>query len=286
MMKKFDIFQTVGPKDFEIIKDTLKINKKNIIGYNKIYLFNEEKKFLFRGINDVEKSLFPFTFEYVENKIENKNRAGWIYAQLVKLYFPYLHKGNDNVLVVDSDVFFTRKINFLNESNKPIFTVSDEYHQPYFDHMFRVHPDFVRAYEKSGISHHMFFNKQLLTEMFEKVEKLHKKPFYEVYLDNLDGKENSPSADYEIYFHFVLNNHKEKYSIREIKWKNVSLLTFKDFRNYMMISLPHYAGTRPNNFVENVKKVEKIRALKSFYNYFFLKFNNLLINIGFIFSRK
>ena len=38
--------------------------------------------------------------------------------------------------------------------------------------MFRVHPDFVRAYEKSGISHHMFFNKQLLTEMFEKVEKL------------------------------------------------------------------------------------------------------------------
>ena len=47
MMKKFDIFQTVGPKDFEIIKDTLKINKKNIIGYNKIYLFNEEKNSYF-----------------------------------------------------------------------------------------------------------------------------------------------------------------------------------------------------------------------------------------------
>jgi Ni,Fe-hydrogenase maturation factor len=249
-------------------------------------LFNEEKKFSFRDINNVEKSIFPFTFEYIENKIENKNRAGWIYAQLVKFYFVYLHEGNDNVLVVDSDVFFTGKINFLEQSNKPIFTVSSEYHQPYFDHMLRVHPDFTRAYEKSGISHHMFFNKKLLTEMFEKVEKFHKKPFYEIYLDALDGKENSPSSEYEMYLNYVLKYHKEKCSIREIKWKNVSLLTFKDFRNYMMISLPHYAGTRPNNFVENVKKVKKIRALKSFYNYFFLKFNNLLINIGFIFSRK
>ena len=92
----------------------------------------------------------------------------------------------------------------------------------------------------------MFFNKKLfLTEMFEKVEKLHKKPFYEVYLDELDGKENSPSADYEIYFHYILKYHKEKYSIREMNWKNVSLLTFKDFKNFRMISLPHYAGTRP-----------------------------------------
>ena len=256
-MNDFDIFQTVGPKDLSIIKDTLKINQKNIVGYNKIYLFNEEKKFSFRGINNVEKLLFPFTFEYIENKIQNKTRAGWIYAQLVKLYFPYLHEGNENVLVVDSDVFFTRKINFLDKSNKPIFTVSDEYHQPYFDHMLRVHPDFVRGHEKSGISHHMLFSRQLLTEMFEKVEDLHNKPFYEVYLDNLDGKENSPSADYEIYFHYVLNNHKEKYSIREINWKNVSLLTFKNFRNYMMISLPHYAGTRPNNFIENIKSLKK-----------------------------
>ncbi len=275
-MIDFDIFQTVGPKDFEIINDTLKINKKNVIGYNQIHLFNENKNFNFKGIKNVEESLFPFTFEYIQNKIENKNRAGWIYAQLVKLYFPYLHEGSENVLVIDSDVFFTKKIKFFDKNNKPIFTVSDEYHRPYFDHMLRVHPDFNRAYEKSGISHHMFFNKQLLTEMFQKVEKLHNKHFYDVYLDELDGKENSPSADYEIYFHYVLNNHKDKYSIREINWKNVSLLTFKDFKNFKMISLPHYAGTRPKNLKSNIKKFEKIRAAKSLYNFFFLKVNNIL----------
>lgn len=42
-MIDFDIFQTVGPKDFEIINDTLKINKKNVIGYKQIHLFNETK---------------------------------------------------------------------------------------------------------------------------------------------------------------------------------------------------------------------------------------------------
>ena len=94
----------------------------------------------------------------------------------------------------------------------------------------------------------MVFNKQLLAEMFEKVEKLHKKPFYEVYLDELDGKENSPSADDEIYFHLVLNNHKDKYSIREMNWKNVSTLTVNDFKKLKMISLPHYAFTRPKKF--------------------------------------
>ena len=60
-----------------------------------------------------------------------------------------------------------------------------------------------------------------------------------------------------------------------MNWKNVSLLTFKDFKNFRMISLP-YAGTRPKNFITNIKKSEKIRAIKSLYNFFFLTANNIL----------
>ena len=44
MMKKFDIFQTVGPKDFEIIKDTLKINKKILLGITKSICLTKKKK--------------------------------------------------------------------------------------------------------------------------------------------------------------------------------------------------------------------------------------------------
>lgn len=40
-MKKFDLFLTVGPNDFSVIKHTLKVNMKNIKGYRNIYLFNE-----------------------------------------------------------------------------------------------------------------------------------------------------------------------------------------------------------------------------------------------------
>ena len=85
-MKNFDIFQTVGPRDFEIINETLKVNKKNILGYSQIYLFNESKNFNLKGIKNVDESVFPFTFEYVQNKIENQSRAGWIYAQHKALF--------------------------------------------------------------------------------------------------------------------------------------------------------------------------------------------------------
>lgn len=275
-MYKFDIFQPVGPKDISIINKSLKVNKKNLKGYDKIFLLSETKSLKVEGCNLLDPSFFPFSLEYIKNNMYNKQRAGWVYAQLVKLYYPQLQKNKEYVLVIDSDVFFTKPIEFFDKETKPIFTTSNEYHIPYFEHMNRLHPDLMRSHKKSGISHHMLFSKKILTALFDKVEKYSRKKFYDHYIQTLDSNENSPSADYEIYFHYILKYHKEKYSIREMNWKNVSLLTFKDFKNFRMISLPHYAGTRPKNFVTNIKKSEKIRAAKSLYNFFFLTANNIL----------
>ena len=164
-MKKFDLFLTVGPNDFSVIKHTLKVNMKNIKGYGNIYLFNENKTFNIKNTINISPSFFPFTFEYVQNKVANKSRSGWIFQQLIKLYFPLLQSESENVLVVDSDVFFLRETNFF-DGNKEIFTVSDEFHPPYFEHMLIVHPEFKREHNNSGISHHMLFNKKKLTSMF------------------------------------------------------------------------------------------------------------------------
>ena len=271
IMEDFDIFQTVGSKDFSIIKYTLGVNKKNIIGYKNFYLFNENLNFSFPDISNVDASFFPFTIDYVAKNIENKSRAGWIYAQLAKIYFPYLQTNSENVLVVDSDVFFTKHTKFFDSSNKPFFTTSDEFHEPYFLHMLRVHPDFKRVSKKSGISHHMLFNKELVGSMIKKVEEHHQKNFFDVYLEQIDGKENSPSADYEIYFHYVVKNYKTNYSIRELKWKNVSKLTQQEYSSFEMLSLPHYSGTRPSDILKNLKKRKIIRFVKSIQNFIFLK---------------
>ena len=66
-------------------------------------------------------------------------------------------------------MFFLIKINFF-DRDIPIFTTSDEFHEPYFEHMKRLHPELVRSNKKSEF-HHMLFDKDVLTEIFSKVEE-------------------------------------------------------------------------------------------------------------------
>jgi len=270
---------TVGPNDFSIMTHSLDVTKKNVNGYSKIFLFNEDVNFNFKNITNIDKDFFPFTPEYVRNKMKNKNRSGWVYQQLIKMYFSYIQSESENILVIDADVFFTKKIKFFDENNKPFFTTSDEYNEAYFTHMKKVHPELTRAHDKSGIAHHMMFNKNLLSSLIAMVEDYHKKPFFDVFIDEINHLESSPCSEYEVYFNYVLKNHEKEYSLRTLKWKNTDKLKFRDFIGYEMISLPHYGETRPSDIISNLKKRDIKKAQKSIYNYCFLKLLSLSIKI-------
>ncbi len=271
-MISFDIFQTVGPKDKKIIQHTNKVNGENVIGFDNMYHLSESNDIKLNNSEAVDASFFPFTYDYVKEKMIKKNRAGWVYAQLVKLYYPQIQNNKDYVLVIDSDVFFTRKLNFFDKNSKPFFTTSNEYHEAYFSHMLRVHPGLTRESKESGISHHMIFNKHILTSLFNMVENDSGKKFYDVYLEKIDSSEESPSADYEIYFHYVLKNFKNEYSIRKLHWANTSRLSLKKFAKYEMLSLPHYSNSRPEDLFQNIKNKKFNRMFNSFLNFFFLNF--------------
>ena len=111
----FDIFIPVGPNDYEIVKYSLKNNKKRIESYKDILLYSEYKNFNFENTLDIDEDFFPFTKKEVHERVKNKDRSGWIYQQLVCLYYPYLQKKSEFVLVIDSDVFFTKNIKFFEE---------------------------------------------------------------------------------------------------------------------------------------------------------------------------
>ena len=269
-MNKFDVFYPVGPKDYDIIHHSIKNNSRKINGFDKIYIFNESKSTNIKGVEQIDPDFFPFSLDYIEDKIKLKKRAGWIYAQLVKLYYPYLQANHQHTLVVDADVFFLKKLNFI-ENNRGIFTVSDEYHQPYFDHMKKLHPTLLRNRNESGISHHMLFDKELLSNLFNLVEDYHQKKFYDVYLDEINPDENSPSGDYEIYFHYVLENFPKLYDVRRLYWENIDLLSKKNLGNKDFVSLPHYKLTRPHDFIGNLKKLKFKQAVWSLRNDFYIK---------------
>ncbi len=269
-MNKFDLFVTVGEYDFDIVEHTINFNKNKLEGLDNIFIFNENENFNLKYATDIEKSFFPFTKELIIEKTGLVERSGWIYGQMCNLYYSYLQQNKKYTLTIDSDVFFNKKINFF-DGDIPIFTTSDEFHQPYFEHMKRLHPELVRSNRKSGISHHMLFDKDVLTEIFSKVENFHNKPFYEVFLDEIDNNEKSCCAEYEIYFHYVMNKYPEMYKLRDIKWGNFYNLSIKNFIKYDMVSLPHYLKTRPKDLFENILSFKIFRFFQTLKNAIYIK---------------
>lgn len=268
-INSFDIFIPVGPNDFGIIKYSLDNNLSKINNYKDIYLYSEYKDFNLKNTKDLNSDLFPFSKDEIYERVVNKDRAGWIYQQLVCLYYPFLQNNSENVLVLDSDVFFTKNIDFF-AKNKGIFTVGTENHKPYFDHMKQLHPDLLKVDKYSGISHHMLFNKKILTSMFEMIENYHNTEFYKVYIEKLNPHEASPSADYEIYYNYALSFYSEHYEIRKLNWANLEKLSISNLIEYDMVSLPHWKKTRPNNLIDNIKELNIKRSLNCINNYLIL----------------
>lgn len=131
-------------------------------------------------------------------------------------------------LALDADVFFFKPTRFVRDG-KCLYAFGDEHHPPYFTHMQRLHPGFVRKYaEKSGVCHHMMFENDKLSALFKMVEDNHKhinkqKPFWQLFMDHVDPVQRplSGASEYELYFNYVLHYHPEHVQIRNLHWRNV-----------------------------------------------------------------
>lgn len=157
-----------------------------------------------------------------------KSRLGWFYQQLLKLYAPYTIPGiSSNVLIVDADTVFMQPTEFVNAEGGGNYGIGSEYHKPYFQHADRLLPGLRKLFpDKSGVCHHMLFQKTVLDDLFAHVEKIHQKEFWKAFCECVDPKyiKKSGASEYEIYFNFVLAR-TDQVKIRPLKWKNSEKLT-------------------------------------------------------------
>lgn len=162
-----------------------------------------------------------------ENFAENHPRIGWIYQKFLKLYAPFVIPNiSSNVLVVDADTIFLRKVEFLREQRYGYLATGSQHHKPYFEHMQRTIPGLKRLYgEHSGICHHMLFQRAILDDFIKTIEKEHHKVAWKALVLTLDQEElhKSCMSEYELYFNFALMK-TNKVRIRSLMWKNVSSL--------------------------------------------------------------
>ena len=219
-MSLYDVVIPLGPKDEDIVQRCVTSVRKHVVGVRYIFVI-AHKKMDISGAAVLEESLFPFSRAVCAEKT-SEARAGWYLQQLLKFYAPLLiSDAMENVLIVDADTVFQKRTRFTENGKTLVDKTMIELHQPYFDHMARLHPSFtVWKRMNSGITNVMVFNRTILFEMMKKAEDLHKKHFWEAYLDCVTLKDKSGASEYEVYFHYLMNNHADKVRVRPLQWTN------------------------------------------------------------------
>ena len=226
----FDIVIPLGPNDTNIIEKQIEYTKKNIVNYRNIYIVSYNQDIVIEGCIIVDESVFVFK-DIVFDKI-GVNRGGWYFQQLIKLYAGFILPDIlDTYLVIDSDTFFLRPTTFL-KNEKCLYNYGSQFHEPYFTHMKKMNENFEKMNVKSGICHHMMFQKTYLNEMIAMVEKKHNDKFYNVFISNVEDINGSGASEYEMYFNYMLKYHDDKIIIRPLAFKDVKKLDFN--RNYSL----------------------------------------------------
>ncbi len=238
----FDVVIPLGPNDLENIEKQIECTKTNVVGFRNIYIVTPIPDFVCTDCIIINESIFPFTDQIAIYHGKDK-RNGWYLQQLIKLYAGMIIPGiMDRYLVIDADTFFLKPTNFINLENQCQYNFGREYHCHYFDHMQRLHPDFTRVYELSGICHHMMFETRLIKELFELVEKNEDKPFWVIFLEKVEPwlrhGFGSGASEYELYFNYVCKFHPDEIEVRELCWENVRMLDFTLELDY--ISYHHF----------------------------------------------
>lgn len=222
----FDIVIPLGPNDTHLIQTQLCFTKKNIIDYHHIYIITSFTNLLIdnENVTIINENIFPFHLHDIEIIHGKSHRNGWYLQQLIKLYAPFVIKNMlSTYLVIDADTFFLKPTSFI-ENGKYLYNVGTEYHLPYFEHMKTLDDCFTRSSNDSGICHHMLFDKNIIQEIFHLVEEKYNKPFWFIFLKNVNHPHilGSGASEYELYFHYIHKYHTDKIHIRRLSWINTN----------------------------------------------------------------
>ena len=244
---QFDIVIPVGPNDKCILSKQIEYTKRNIIGYRNIYLICNDPTIIINGCITIDESYFPFSMDTVRNIIGDVSingfcKNGWYLQQLLKLYSLIIIPGIlERCLILDCDTFFLKPTIFI-KNNKCLYNYGTEYVGSYFEHMYRMDNNLTKVYNtKSGICHHMMFEKKYIIELINKIEANNNDTFYNIFLKMVTFL-YAGASEYEIYFNYIFKNYSDMVELRELKWANSGSLDdiYINDANYDYISYHYY----------------------------------------------
>ena len=127
----------------------------------------------------------------------------------------------DKCLVIDADTFFLKPTVFI-KNNKCLYNFGSEYHYPYFAHMLKLDEELIKVDKnKSGICHHMMFEKKYINELMNKIEEKHNDTFYNIFLKMVTD------------VNYIFKNHNNNVEIRQLNWSNSNTLNINTNFDYI-----------------------------------------------------
>lgn len=243
---QFDIIIPVHKKDLAILEYCIEAARKKIVGVRRIVTISQEK--YTDSAEWFPESQFPFSMDFVRQY--TGGLCGWYFQQLLKLYAPLVIPNiSENVLILDSDTVFFRKTKMFDDCGRPFYNTSKDTkicRKPFDiaveEHINKLWPKISRQNlpaefkEISGICHSMLFNREIITELFDKVEKYDGSgdKFFKIFLKH--ASHHHSASEYQIYFNFLLIFHSKEIAMRKLKYKNTADLNIKKYRKRLKYS--------------------------------------------------
>jgi|TARA_X000001388_G_scaffold25909_1_gene18121 hypothetical protein len=253
-----DVVIPAHRKDVDTLDLCIDGIRKNVKNVRRIIVVSKEK--LTDKAEFYSEEKFPFSFTDVGDIVGFHRKTFNYYGGLIQttsaLVIPDLER---DVLVCDADTIFLKETEFINENDVALYNASYDIpshvtQHPYLEHMEKLIPGLTKQSRYSGICHHMLIQKDILKEMFERVEKYHNMPFWKADISVTQQEYRcipspKPAHDklpllfttYELYFNYVLKFHPERVAIRPQK----SILAYKGKMGVLGEEM-HSIGSRTN----------------------------------------
>lgn len=220
-----DIFMPTLEKDAEVLQKAIDYARQNILHpITNIYIVGSGKSELLKSIAKKkgcifvdETSILSIAKKDVNYTWHGYNKNGWIFKMLLNLSADSVCTER-HILVVDSDTLFIAPQIFLYK-NRPLFNLSDEYHQPYFDANANI-VGVTHRICRSFITHYMLFDAEVLKDLRARIAERWNEPWDQAVINHLDRSTAMAFADYECYGDFYLATRPGKYYLNY--WSNVS----------------------------------------------------------------
>ena len=192
-----------------------------------------------------ETSIIKLKKDEIDYKVGKLNRNGWIFKMLINLTADTVCDSR-YILILDADTCFIAPQIFLYK-DRPLFNLSNEYHQPYFDATERL-LGIRHTLPRSFITHYMLFDAEVLRDLRAAIERKWDKPWYQAIVDIIIKSEQSGFADYEVYGDFYRTTNQPRPVLNYWSNESLTLDSFRDFdkvvrklgQSFRSISLHNY----------------------------------------------